>query len=458
VLDNLDSIPWANLEHAYGSAADVPALLRELLIPDPKVRGNALSALYSNVFHQGTRYPATAYVIPFLIEMCASVEVPDRYDLLRFWGSLIAGYFSVRARPCWGDGEQIHLYGEVREIKDDDGSAAALHNVYRESLKGHALLVNLLMDEDPTLRAGAAWVLACLPTRALESGPRLTTQVHSEESGWVRAVMAFALGELSVVTELWRILSEDTFAGARCMAACELARVSADESLIEPLLGFIATPIEEYEDIPGAGGKSAGDAAFSITKLPLETQRRALPTICDCLDHARSIDTLPLVYAIISAAFPQREAPLTDLDSLQTSVLRRMVNTTELWHISNLRRTFRAAGLPTDRKGCAELAGAEFVEDEAMDTLHSGLTSATIGHLEKARLRILKAMELDSAVLERALSPDECWLLCAKAFAETDPERAITAYQRAISINSGISRKVESTWRLADLLKKKGLS
>jgi hypothetical protein len=61
VLQGLDAVPWAELEHAYGSAADVPDLLRKLLDPDPKVRREVLRTLCGNVFHQGTRYPAVAH-------------------------------------------------------------------------------------------------------------------------------------------------------------------------------------------------------------------------------------------------------------------------------------------------------------------------------------------------------------------------------------------------------------
>src|SRR5690242_12178995 len=94
VLHGLDAVPWPDLEHAYGSASDVPDLLRKLLEPDPRVRSDGLSTLYSNVFHQGTRFPVAPYVVPFLIELCANPAVPDRGHLLVYWGSLITGYFS----------------------------------------------------------------------------------------------------------------------------------------------------------------------------------------------------------------------------------------------------------------------------------------------------------------------------------------------------------------------------
>ena len=231
MLQGLDSVPWGDLDHAYGSAGDVPDLLRQLLDGDPKVRSEALSTLYGNVYHQGTRYPATAHVIPFLIEMCSSAEVPNRYDLLRYWGNLITGFFSVLERPCWGDGERIHDHNGQVLIPEPNDSwwgdyPATLHQVYRESVKGHKVVCDLLADDDHAIRAGAAWVLGCLPTLAQASVPKLEAQLRVEPSGWVRASIAFALGELGGSVPLQRMLAEDPFPAARCMAACTLEQMS----------------------------------------------------------------------------------------------------------------------------------------------------------------------------------------------------------------------------------------
>jgi hypothetical protein len=457
MLQHLDDVPWADLENAYGPAADVPDLLRKLLDPDPKVRSKTLSALYGNVFHQGTRYPATPHVIPFLIELCASPAVSDRAALLHFWGALITGYFSIQERPCWGDGEQIHWCGQVQKADEGDPFAQALHQIYRESLKGHKLLCDLLTGSEEGTRIGAAWVLACLPTRARASAPKLRAQLRVEPSGWARATMAFALGELGASAPLRRMLAKDTFPAVRCMAACQLARIEPTEALIEPLLRFVAEPIEGYENIPGAGGKSTGDAAFSISHLPPEVQRSAIPAICDRLDLARSFDTMPLVEALLAATFKPRNKPLGKLTGLQRQVLVRMVNTEELWSIGNLMWTFKAYGLPHDRHQCAKLAGVKVADDKALAELRAALAFAQIGFLEKARTGIRKALKLDPAVFERAAGPEECWLLCAKAFAETDPKRAIVAFQSAVSINPAVAHRVDPTWKLADLLKEKGL-
>ena len=61
---------------------------------------------------------------------------------------------------------------------------------------------------------------------------------------------------------------------------------------------------------------------------------------------------MPLVGALLSAAFSRRDQPLTELTDLQKQVLARMVNTEELWSIGNLTWTFKAYGLAQSRKMC----------------------------------------------------------------------------------------------------------
>jgi tetratricopeptide (TPR) repeat protein len=133
-------------------------------------------------------------------------------------------------------------------------------------------------------------------------------------------------------------------------------------------------------------------------------------------------------------------------------VLSRMVDNSELWNIGNLPWTFKAHGLPSGRNECAGLIGVRVTEDESLAELRSALMYSRMGFLEKGRTGIEKALTLDPSVFERAAAPDECWLLCGKAFAETDPDRALAAYRYAVTINPAIVRQVEVTWHLADLL------
>ena len=111
---------------------------------------------------------------------------------------------------------------------------------------------------------------------------------------------------------------------------------------------------------------------------------------------------------------------------------------------------FQECGLPYDREKCARLLGVTVADDEALQSLRLGLTFADIGFLDKGREGILEALKLDPGVFERAPTPDECWLLCAKAFAESDPERALAAYAaRAARWRAGRSIRL---WRAVSLL------
>src|SRR5205807_738940 len=102
-----DSVNWAALSHAYGSAADVPDMLRGLTAPDRDRRENALDGLMGSIYHQGTVYDATAPAVPFLLELLAEPSVKGRARLLVLLRLLAEGmgYDEVHGR-FRGEAEQ----------------------------------------------------------------------------------------------------------------------------------------------------------------------------------------------------------------------------------------------------------------------------------------------------------------------------------------------------------------
>ena len=69
MLEELDLIDWGKLRHAYGPATDVPGLLRDLASTDAGVRDAAMYELCGNIHHQSDVYEASAYGVPFLVEL-----------------------------------------------------------------------------------------------------------------------------------------------------------------------------------------------------------------------------------------------------------------------------------------------------------------------------------------------------------------------------------------------------
>lgn len=92
VLQGIHEIDWWQLNDAYGSAKIVPALLRATLSHDEDERNFAFQLLHETVWHQGTIYEVTAYVVPFLQQMLLSSQTPDRASVAFLITSLAEGY------------------------------------------------------------------------------------------------------------------------------------------------------------------------------------------------------------------------------------------------------------------------------------------------------------------------------------------------------------------------------
>ncbi|OPC76697.1 hypothetical protein B4N89_45245 [Embleya scabrispora] len=135
MFNGLDDIDWACLEHAYGSAEEVPGLLRAMRSPDADKREKAFDRYRGAVYHQGSVYESTAASLPFLFEMARDAGTPDRAAVVR----LVVGVGNDALIRL--DGGYLHL--PVLQ-------AAVTH------MRRHAdALVALTADPDPDVRRAA---------------------------------------------------------------------------------------------------------------------------------------------------------------------------------------------------------------------------------------------------------------------------------------------------------------
>ncbi|WP_143079101.1 hypothetical protein [Streptomyces monashensis] len=104
----LHDIGWASMEHAYGSAEEVPALLLWALgSPDAKERRKAFDRFYGAVHHQGSVHPSTAAALPFLFELAPDGATSDRAAVVALVVSI--GRESLD-RGFEDDGTEIEYY------------------------------------------------------------------------------------------------------------------------------------------------------------------------------------------------------------------------------------------------------------------------------------------------------------------------------------------------------------
>ncbi|MFD4672479.1 hypothetical protein ACFWNN_22325 [Lentzea sp. NPDC058450] len=212
ILRNTD---WAGLEHAYGSAEDVPPVLLDLLSLDAEACGNALANLDGGLLHQGSIYSATA---PAALFVAAVLDDPR----VRF--------------PCesalpWDDRERPLLAALLEWLGQVASSAAYDHGEDDEDVNAcrtirpdlHALVVPLLGDDDPDVRREALTTVSHLlaAPELVAHRPetaRLLLESAVDGAPEVRAEVAVRLGGWGVRTFL-----DDDHPGVRACAALTAA-------------------------------------------------------------------------------------------------------------------------------------------------------------------------------------------------------------------------------------------
>jgi hypothetical protein len=82
---SLDSPEWANLKHAYGSASDIPDLLRKLeTLPSSEGNAEPWFSIWSALAHQGDVYSASFAAVPHVVRVLASAPTEASFAYFQF--------------------------------------------------------------------------------------------------------------------------------------------------------------------------------------------------------------------------------------------------------------------------------------------------------------------------------------------------------------------------------------
>lgn len=166
-LADVDAQPWADLQHAYGSAADVPGHLRALAGDSEEAASEAVSELYGSILHQGSVYGATARAVPYLARLAG------------------AGYRTE---------DPVALLGGIAEGGADGGDSDEA--ACRAAVVGELALILTAVDAgDPGLRRAAAWA-AAMTGAAEQVLPVLHRRWKTETDPLVRAELLGAMAHL----------------------------------------------------------------------------------------------------------------------------------------------------------------------------------------------------------------------------------------------------------------------
>ena len=177
-FSELDQIPWNQLTHAYGTAEDVPQLLRASQSDGAR---DALSELFGNIWHQGTVYEATSYAVPFLLELAADASIPEQRGVVELLGAIAGGssYLDVHEDFLNRTGvsnreSEEHLAQKAKELQWVSDARAAV-------AKGTSLFVELSKNGTHEIRFAAAEVLANLGRHLQKPAIALREMLDAEQ-------------------------------------------------------------------------------------------------------------------------------------------------------------------------------------------------------------------------------------------------------------------------------------
>jgi hypothetical protein len=271
MLDDLDSIPWPRLTHAYGSAADVPALLRALrdAPADQSGEDSPLWCLFGNIWHQGTVYEATAYAVPFLIEIAQDKGTQDRVGVLALLAEIANGtsYRAVHGNLLE---EPDFMAKQARELGWVDRAHAAV-------AAGFPALVGMSQEEGE-VRLAALHVLAQLPEHAAAVSGLLQDLLTQETDSLQRAGLLLLLAQTAPLLDTVPAVLSDALTSPdvrqRRAATLALARIHP-QPLTEPARQAMREAIAQ-EDIAELLGRLPWDVEGEFYTDDLR----------DCLDDA----------------------------------------------------------------------------------------------------------------------------------------------------------------------------
>ncbi|RZT79083.1 hypothetical protein EV382_2279 [Micromonospora violae] len=396
MLDGLNDIDWARLGHAYGAADDVPGQLRALRSPDPATRDEALGDLYTNVFHQGSRFEASAYAVPFLLELLGDPATPDPAAVLGLLSALAIGYdegvlpegfpvaehrrsaeggrelLAAKPAPWSGDDESEKEYVEYAYVESlsaaDQGRLWAYTelSVYDAVRAGVPVFRTLLTHSDPGVRTGAAYTLAWFPEEADGSVPALAGAIDAAREAGVGAAsgevatMLVASGLLGAAPdERWLADPRPVVRWAAAIGRARVLGSGADEATVEELLSWAANPSDDAVFPPAGGvaepggdavmapapdgwvpfldGDLGGYAGLALRQLGPQHTERAFDALLDRLPTVSGDRSLTVLGTALRVAFPDgpapRGTPLAALAPRQRRLAEVLGRSTEPWLI-----------------------------------------------------------------------------------------------------------------------------
>ncbi len=324
MLEGLDRVNWARLTHAYGPASNTPDHIRGLASSRPKERKETRQALYATIFHQGTRYPATAPAVPFLFKLLDDPATPEKGEIVRLLVHLAVGY-PERFLPRGIDPAAAFAdAAPAAPASDDDSPAADAHwgrQAYEAVRRRAGRFRALAGDPDAKTRKAAVFALAWFPAAARKSVPVVRRAARGPGRPDERAnailylgILGRHLGSSADASWLEEQLGPDRPYAVRVTAAISLGVLRGRDLPVEAL-GVLLAAVQDTDRDAKAGPRVAWEfgslichACEVLRSLALAPKEPALSALCRAAETVQPYwPSLTILRTLLELVFRDRQ-------------------------------------------------------------------------------------------------------------------------------------------------------
>jgi len=219
MLEGLDKVDWSKLKHAYGDASDVPNDIRELLSGVEDIREKALSRLFDNIYHQGTRFSATVVAIPFLTDAVLAKRTPQTPKIIGLLAAIVEPTSArlIEQQSTADDFRsqmialEVALDTEERAGCDEFGSWPTVESKVYDGVNEQVLrLWHLFEDADPALPEAMTDLVSHFPNHWQNAFPHIKKLLEAAPSGDIGdRQRAFCFEAMKYATQMVGVNTED---------------------------------------------------------------------------------------------------------------------------------------------------------------------------------------------------------------------------------------------------------
>jgi hypothetical protein len=229
MLDGLERINWMSVGyHVYGKQETIPEEIQNLLSPNSEVREEARGFLLGSGQDFGDIYDTTPYIIPFLMELLARDDTPDRDHLLYHLSGVAEYRFN-------------HEYLSIHMMR-------LCLQTYDALRAGLPLLLHLLTEAPKEVRQASAELLQYMTDEVESLIPDLLARFRNEQEEEVQIALLRALKTLFHSLEWPRYALKTQFAPVFKEIVethpSHVVRVAAARASVE-LVGMFSLRVED---------------------------------------------------------------------------------------------------------------------------------------------------------------------------------------------------------------------